>query len=117
MNALVILSKFRASILKRVRGVLDSKGFSEQQWQIITSLTKGSLKPSEISRATGILHPSVSRILPALIRHEVIKESKGNDDRSKKITLTAYGRRIAANLKPKVNKALEIKQRSFHDQS
>ena len=119
MNTIHVIDKFKRPIASRVRDVLNKKGVSSAQWQVINFLAaKKELRADELAEGAGVLGPSLSRIKRDLINAGIlISENSTNDDRALKIRLTKSGKSLYKSLRKEVNAAMTITKDDIRDLS
>lgn len=117
MNTIHVIDKFKRPIAARVRDVLNKKGVSSAQWQVINFLAaKKELRADELAEGAGVLTPSLSRIKRDLINVGIlISENSTNDDRALKIRLTKSGKSLYKSLRKEVNAAMTITKDDIRD--
>lgn len=109
MNTLLILNKFRAPIAARFREAIAYKGVNEAEYQVMDVIAGGETRPANIAQIAGLHASSVSRILPILLKHKIInKKTSEADSRAYDVNLTAYGKKLHKELKPKAEEAMIV---------
>ena len=108
MNTLKLIDSFKKPIGDRVREALRLDMLTEAQWQVISALSKYQyLVASDLSEKSGILGPSVSRILKILFADGLIKlDIDDGDLRFVQVSLTLTGSRMHNRLVNGVEKAM-----------
>lgn len=84
--------------MRRFRPGLRSLNVTDQQWRILRALThSGELEASALARATCLLAPSLSRILPGMEGRQLISRIQMDSDlRRSLIRLQPKGLRVLA---------------------
>lgn len=101
-----LLLKARENSLAYIKPVLNEHELTEQQWRVIRELHKNeSLSAQRLADESGILSPSLSRILAFLTEDGVIiRKADKADQRAQTIRLSAKGKRLHNRVQPKVEK-------------
>ena len=97
------LLRAREAVMARFRPTLQRHDLTEQQWRVLRALTATTkpLRLGEISSATFVSLPSLSRIAKALEARGFVKRvADAGDSRAAQISLTATGRRLVARIAP-----------------
>ncbi len=96
------LLRAREAVMRRFRPELRNHGVTEQQWRILRALAhSGPLEVSELAKATCLLRPSLSRILPDLETRQLISRRQARSDlRRSVISLERKGLRLIATHAP-----------------
>jgi len=92
------LLRAREAVMRPFRPGLRSINVTEQQWRILRALAhSGPLEASELARATCLLAPSLSRILPVMEARQLIGRRQVDSDlRRSVISLEREGLRLLA---------------------
>lgn len=86
------LLRARAATAQKFKVHTDAVGLTQPQWQVIRALGDGeALDVGTIAARCALHQPSVSRLLKSLIDRELVQMLPGDDNRRRKITLTAHG--------------------------
>ncbi len=98
----MLLLRAREAVMERFRPMLRGFGLTEQQWRVIRALVESSgMDASELSAASYIKPPSLSRILQNLEGRGLIRRRKPRRDRRRaRIALTARGRQLFGRVVP-----------------
>lgn len=109
------LLRAREAVMRRFRPALRSHGVTEQQWRILRALAHaGPLEVSELARATCLLAPSLSRILPDMEGRQLISRRQADSDlRRSIISLERKGLRLIATHAPSSEEIYEVIARAF----
>ncbi len=93
------LLRAREAVMRRFRPGLRKDGVTEQQWRVLRALSQsGALEVTELARATCLLAPSLSRILPDMESRQLISRKRAEGDlRRAVISLERKGLRLIAN--------------------
>src|SRR5256885_16604117 len=78
----------------RFRPMLRAHGLTEQQWRVLRAMAAVThrLRPMELSQATYISMPSLSRLLKTLEGRQLVERSRhASDMRGAEFELTAAG--------------------------
>lgn len=102
----IMLLKARESALSCIKPVLNEYDLTEQQWRVIRELHKHSeLNAQRLAEESGILSPSLSRILARFTEEGVVvRKVDKQDQRAQNIRLSAKGQRLHKKILPKVEK-------------
>jgi homoprotocatechuate degradation regulator HpaR len=92
------LLRAREAVMRPFRPGLRKLNVTEQQWRILRALAhSGPLEASELARATCLLAPSLSRILPGMEARQLIGRRQVDSDlRRSAISLERKGLRLLA---------------------
>jgi homoprotocatechuate degradation regulator HpaR len=92
------LLRAREAVMRPFRPGLRSLNLTDQQWRILRALAhSGPLEASELARATCLLAPSLSRILPPMQARQLIgRRQLDSDLRRSVISLERKGLRLLA---------------------
>lgn len=109
------LLRTRESLMRLFRPGLRASGVSEQQWRILRALAdRGALEVTELARATLLLAPSLSRILPDMEERGLLeRKAQPHDLRRSVIRLTPAGLRLIAAHAPYSEAAYAAIAREF----
>ncbi len=112
-----LLLKARESSLVCIKPVLKKHDLTEQQWRVIRELHKhGDLNAQKLARESGILSPSLSRILARFTEVGVVVRKVNKDDqRAQNIRLSAKGKRIHSKIHPQVEKQYKAMAKAVGD--
>ena len=97
------LLRARESVMVRFRPMLRAHGLTEQQWRVLRAMAAVThrLRPMELSQATYISMPSLSRLLKTLEGRQLVERSRhASDMRGAEFELTAAGHAIVAEIAP-----------------
>lgn len=99
-----LLLKARENAIAYIRPVLHEHQLTEQQWRVIRELHKhGELNAQRLAQESGILSPSLSRILARFSEDGVVVRKVDKlDQRAQHIRLSAKGKRLHGKILPKV---------------
>jgi homoprotocatechuate degradation regulator HpaR len=109
------LLRAREAVMRAFRPGLRSRNLTEQQWRILRALAhSGPLEATELARATCLLAPSLSRILPAMQARQLIGRRQVDSDlRRSVISLERKGLRLLALHAPYSERIYEQISRRF----
>lgn len=110
MDTTTLVDNFKRPVASRIREVLEADRFSEAKWKTISFLCQNNnITVKELAAGSGLLGPSLSRVIDALEESKHIK-IKGNtsDLRSVIIAVTPKGERLYNRLIDKMNKAMMV---------
>ena len=98
----MLLLRAREAVMRHFRASLREHDVTEQQWRVLRALSEiGEAEVSDLARATHLLAPSLSRILPDLeARRLVVRRSDRRDLRRGLVALSADGRAIIETVTP-----------------
>lgn len=98
----MLLLRAREAVMVQFRSMLREQGLTEQQWRVLRALdAAGRSEVSELARATFLLGPSLSRILPDLEKRALIAtEPHEADQRRKVVQLTTSGAEMIGMIAP-----------------
>ncbi|MFL0803612.1 MAG: homoprotocatechuate degradation operon regulator HpaR [Agarilytica sp.] len=101
-----LLLKAREGAVSCIKPVLTQHDLTEQQWRVIRELKKhGDLNAQKLARESGILSPSLSRILARFTDvGVVVRKVDKEDQRAQSIRLSAKGKRLHDKIFPKIEK-------------
>lgn len=97
------LLRARESVMVRFRPMLRAHGLTEQQWRVLRAMASAGhkLRPMDLSQATYISMPSLSRLLKTLEGRQLIERSRhASDLRGAEFELTAACHAIVAEIAP-----------------
>ena len=96
------LLRTREAVMRLFRPGLRKHGVTEQQWRILRALAhSGSLEVTELAKATFLLAPSLSRILPELEKRQLISRRQVDTDlRRYMVSLEPKGLRLIGTHAP-----------------
>lgn len=102
----ILLLKARENAVAYIKPVLSQHDLTEQQWRVIRELYKHSdLNAQRLADESGILSPSLSRILARFSEDGiVVRKADKQDQRAQSIRLSAKGKRLHAKIQPKIEK-------------
>ncbi len=95
------LMRARESVMRHFRPVLDDHDLTEQQWRVLRALDAADdgLEVGELAERTFLLGPSLSRMLAALERRELVGRHRvPGDQRRSRMAITAGGREVVASV-------------------
>jgi homoprotocatechuate degradation regulator HpaR len=114
------LLRARESVMVRFRPMLRAHGLTEQQWRVLRAMAAVTprLRPMELSQATYISMPSLSRLLKTLESRQLVERSRhARDMRGAEFELTAAGHAIVAEIAPHSSETYaEIERLVGHDE-
>ena len=98
----IALLRSREAVMARFRPHLARHGMTEQQWRVIRVVQqRPGIDATALSEACCILMPSLSRMLKALEKDDLLIRQKVEDDQRRQvITLTAQGEAKFAEMVP-----------------
>jgi homoprotocatechuate degradation regulator HpaR len=98
----MLLLRAREAVMRHFRASLREHEVTEQQWRVLRALGEiGEVEVSDLARATHLLAPSLSRILPDLeARHLVVRRSDNRDLRRGLVALSDDGRALMETVTP-----------------
>lgn len=101
-----LLLKARENTVAYIKPVLTRYDMTEQQWRVIRELHKHSeLNAQQLAHESGILSPSLSRILARFSDDGiVVRKANRDDQRAQNIRLSAKGKRLHSRIQPEVEK-------------
>jgi len=105
----LLLVKARESSTSFIRPILSDHDMTEQQWRVIRALyVSYRLNAKQLADQSGILGPSLSRILKHLIsKGIIISKRDGMDKRAQSIRLSYKGKRLHDKMQPLLEKQYE----------
>ncbi len=106
MNKLARQTKGTADMRRKVLGVINKKGLSVPEWQIMYCVSHKSRTGKEIAEIMGIDGSTVSKTKREMLPLNMIKEGYAKGETGKKISLTPYGRQLVNMFKLRVKKAM-----------
>ena len=91
------------AVMAEFRPILREHGITEQQWRVLRALDGAEpQRISQLSAATLISGPSLSRILRALEEARLIRRTaEADDQRAARISIQPAGRRLIATVAPR----------------
>jgi homoprotocatechuate degradation regulator HpaR len=100
----MLLLRARETTMARFRPVLYQFGVTEQQWRALRALNElGELTAAGLATECSILAPSMTRILRKLSEQGLVLVSRSrHDQRELKVRISAKGRRLVAQVGPRV---------------
>lgn len=100
----ILLLKAREGAVASIKPVLQEHELTEQQWRVIRELHKnGDMNAQRLAEESGILSPSLSRILARFTDDGVVvRKTDKQDQRAQSIRLSAKGKRLHDRIHPKV---------------
>lgn len=103
-NLPLLFLQARESIFARFRPALNAAGITEQQWRVVRALLDhGPLEPRQIGDICRLSSPSLAGILARMADLGlVLRERLGHDQRRVKVSVTAQGQALAAQLAPTI---------------
>jgi homoprotocatechuate degradation regulator HpaR len=109
------LLRAREAVMRPFRPGLRMLDVTEQQWRVLRALAhSGPLEASELARATCLLAPSLSRILPGMEARQLIGRKQVESDlRRSVVSLERKGLRLLAIHAPYSEKIYEEIARRF----
>lgn len=112
-----LLLKARENALVSIKPVLTKHDLTEQQWRVIRELHKhGDLNAQKLAHESGILSPSLSRILARFTDVGVVVRKVNKDDqRAQSIRLSAKGKRLHNKIHPQVEKQYKAMTKTVGD--
>jgi len=102
----ILLLKARENTIACIKPVLNQHDMTEQQWRVMRELHKhGELNAQRLAEESGILSPSLSRILARFSDDGVVvRKADRQDQRAQSIRLSAKGKRLHNRIHPQVEK-------------
>ncbi len=102
----ILLLKTRENTVAQIKPVLNQHDLTEQQWRVIRELHKhGQLNAQRLAEESGILSPSLSRILARFTDDGVVvRKVDRQDQRAQSIRLSAKGKRLHSRIHPRIEK-------------
>jgi len=96
------LLRAREAVMSRFRPLLRAHGLSDQQWRVLRALdADGPQRASDLSVATLLSGPSLSRLLPGLESRRLLRRrAHPEDQRATRISITPEGSRLVATIAP-----------------
>ena len=98
----MMLLRARESVMRHFRASLRRHGVTEQQWRVLRALTAiDRIEVSDLARATYLLAPSLSRILPDMEKRGlIVRRSDASDRRKGLVALSSRGRALIETVSP-----------------
>lgn len=92
------LMRAREKVMVMMRQMLASSGISEQQWRVLRVLSEnGPLVATHLGERTGLLLPSLTRIVQTMETGGLLTRSvDANDRRRQLVRITAAGQAVIA---------------------
>lgn len=102
----ILLLRARETTVAQIKPLLNQHELTEQQWRVIRELHKhGDMNAQRLAEESGILSPSLSRILARFTEDGiVVRKVDKQDQRAQSIRLSAKGKRLHARIQPHVEK-------------
>lgn len=96
------LRRLTASLDDGVQAIYDANGlgFRPRYFPIVTRLQDGSATVGELAVAIGVSQPAVTQTLHEMIGEGLVEIAIGEDRRSRIVSLSDHGQRIASQLDP-----------------
>ncbi len=103
-NLPLLFLQARESVFARFRPLLNAEGVTEQQWRVLRALLdNGPLEPRQIGDICRLSSPSLAGILARMDDLGlVMRERLENDQRRVRVSVSAKGQALAANLAPTI---------------
>jgi len=103
-NLPLLFLQARESVFARFRPILNTAGVTEQQWRVLRALLDhGPLEPRQIGEVCRLSSPSLAGILARMDDLGlVLRERLDHDQRRVRVSATAKGRSLAAELAPSI---------------
>ena len=103
----MLLLRLRENVLLPLRTIVRQHDLTEQQARVLLVLREaGPLEMMAVAESCCIAPPSLSRIIPKLRAHDLIKvERRDQDQRRVLVTLSSSGLRVAAELREALQRA------------
>lgn len=103
-NLPLLFLQARESIFARFRPILNAAGVTEQQWRVIRALLDhGPLEPRQIGEICRLSSPSLAGMLARMADLGlVLRERLDHDQRRVRVSVTAKGQALAAELAPTI---------------
>jgi len=80
------LIRAREGVMAPIRDMLAETGITEQQWRVLRVLSEyGALDSSTLADKASILHPSLTRMVFALSKRELITQTRSVTDRRRQV--------------------------------
>ena len=111
----IMLLRAREAVLRRIRPFLLAHDITEQQWRVLRVLEEaGPLEPTTLSERCVVLTPSLTRILTALEKRDLISREKHVQDKRKQIIhLAPAGQDLIAKIAPEAKKVYDELEEVF----
>ena len=112
------LLRTRESVMCLFRPGLRGRGVTEQQWRILRALAhSGPMEVTELAKATFLLAPSLSRILPDMEKRQLVSRKQVDSDlRRSVVSLEPKGLRLIALHAPDSERIYAEIARRFGDE-
>jgi homoprotocatechuate degradation regulator HpaR len=103
-NLPLLMLQGREHIIARFRPLLKTMGLTEQQWRIVRALLeRGALEPRQIGQICCLSSASLVGILARMDDMGLVsRERPGHDQRRVMVSVSAKGRKLAAQLAPQI---------------
>lgn len=110
----ILLLKARENAIAYIKPILTQHDLTEQQWRVIRELHKHTeLNAQRLAEESGILSPSLSRILARFSEDGIIvRKVDKQDQRAQNIRLSAKGKRLHDRIQPVVEKRYLVMSQS-----
>jgi homoprotocatechuate degradation regulator HpaR len=98
------LMRAREAVMARFRPILAEHGLTEQQWRVLRALDDHDrpMSVGALAERTCLLGPSVSRMLAAMERRELIERRLDRGDaRRTEVAIASAGREVVARIGPR----------------
>jgi len=111
----IMLLRAREALLVRLRPVLQAQDLTEQQWRVLRVLDEsGPLEPTVLGERCVVLTPSLTRILSALEKRQLLRREPHESDKRKQIIhLTNDGQDMIAKIAPAAKQVYDALEESF----
>lgn len=103
-NLPLLFMQARESVFTRFRPILNAVGITEQQWRVVRALLDhGPLEQRRLGAVCHLSNPSLAGILSRMEQLGfVARERLDHDQRRVKVSATAQGKALAAQLAPTI---------------
>jgi homoprotocatechuate degradation regulator HpaR len=112
----MLLLRARETAMARFRPLLHEFGITEQQWRTLRALHDlGELTAAGLAAECSILAPSMTRILRKLSEERLVVASRSKrDQRELKVRISAKGKRLVAEVGPRVEQVYSALREQLH---
>jgi homoprotocatechuate degradation regulator HpaR len=112
------LLRARERVVQQFRQALRRHGLNEPQWRVLRVLAElPEVTATVLARETGLLSPSLSRMLVTLEARGLIRRKTGTvDQRQTLVTLAPEGRSLFSRVAPEVEAVYAHMARAFGQQ-
>ena len=82
----IALIRAREGVMAPIRDMLSATGLTEQQWRVLRVLAEfGPLDSSTLADRASLLFPSLTRIVSAMAKRNLITQTRDSTDRRRQI--------------------------------